>query len=72
MKRIRYTWRSGTGPSELDTVVTWTLAPTPSGGTLLGLEHTGFRAADGHAFEGMKKGWPRLVGKLQEILASMK
>ena len=68
-KRIRYTWRSGSGENELDTVVTWTLEPAPSGGTLLGLEHSGFRPADGHAYEGMKKGWPKLVGKLQGVLA---
>lgn len=68
-KRIRYAWRSGSGEQALDTVVTWTLEPTASGGTLLTLEHSGFRPADGHAFEGMKKGWPRLVGKLREQLA---
>ncbi len=68
-KRIRYSWRSASGPSALDTVVTWTLAPTPSGGTLLGLEHSGFRPADSQAFGGMTKGWPRLVGKLRVVLA---
>jgi hypothetical protein len=44
-KRLRYAWRTG-GPeaSRLDTVVTWTLTPTPSGGTRLLLEHSGFPA----------------------------
>src|SRR5216684_6808668 len=36
-RRLRYSWRSG-GSSPLDTVVTWTLAPTQSGGTRLALE----------------------------------
>src|SRR5216684_3389646 len=29
-KRLRYSWRSGPASSPLDTVVTWTLTPTPS------------------------------------------
>jgi uncharacterized protein YndB with AHSA1/START domain len=37
-KLLRYSWRGGS----LDTTVTWTLAPSPSGGTLLHLEHDGF------------------------------
>jgi len=70
-KRMRYTWKSGSGPQELDTVVTWTLSPNASGGTLLRLDHTGFdRVRSGHAYEGMKKGWPRLIGKLRETLAA--
>ena len=32
-KRLRYSWPSGPESSGLDTVVTWTLTPTPSGGT---------------------------------------
>jgi uncharacterized protein YndB with AHSA1/START domain len=69
-KRIAYTWRSGTPPSGLDTVVTWTLTPTASGGTVLTLEHSGFRPADGQAFEGASKGWRRMgEEKLAEVLA---
>ena len=41
-KRLRYSWRSGPESSPLDTVVTWTLTPTPSGGTRLALERYGF------------------------------
>ncbi len=29
-KRLSYTWRSGPETSPLDTVVTWTLTPTPA------------------------------------------
>jgi uncharacterized protein YndB with AHSA1/START domain len=53
-KRLRYSWRSGPEPSRLDTVVTWTLTPTQSGGTRLVLEHFGF--LPGFAFDGAKKG----------------
>ena len=72
MKRIQYTWRSGSPPSGLDTVVTWTLTPTGSGGTLLALEHSGFRPADGQAFDGASKGWRRMGEvKLAEVLARL-
>jgi uncharacterized protein YndB with AHSA1/START domain len=65
-KRLRYSWRAGA----LDTVVTWTLTPTPSGGTRLALEHSGFLPDNASAFEGASKGWQRMVGeRLREVLA---
>lgn len=67
-KRLRYSWRGG----PLDTVVTWTLTPTPSGGTRLALEHSGFKSADASAFDGASKGWQRMVGDgLREVLANV-
>lgn len=66
-KRLRYTWRSPA--SNLDTVVTWTLTPTPSGGTRLALEHTGFLADQTSAFQGAQHGWERMVGELRAVLA---
>lgn len=69
-KRLRYSWRSGPESSRLDTVVTWTLTPTPSGGTRLALEHSGFLPADAFAFDGASKGWQRMAGeRLREVLA---
>lgn len=68
-KRLRYSWRSGPEPSGLDTVVTWTLTPTPTGGTQLVLEHSGFLPTQASAFEGASKGWQRMVGELHEVLA---
>lgn len=71
-KLIRYTWRSGAGASELDTVVTWTLAPTSSGGTRLALEHSGFVRKNAFAFAGAKEGWERMVGRdLAAVLAGI-
>jgi uncharacterized protein YndB with AHSA1/START domain len=71
-KRLRYTWRSGPESSPLDTVVTWTLAPTPSGGTRLALEQSGFLPANAFAFDGAGKGWQRMVGEgLAEVLAEL-
>ncbi|SRR6266542_586458 len=66
---VSYTWRSGPESSPLDTIVTWTLAPTASGGTRLTLEHSGFVPANEFAFEGAKKGWQEKVGRLAEVLA---
>ena len=69
-KRLRYSWRSGAGASSLDTVVTWTLTPTPSGGTRLELEHSGFVPTNTFAFDGAGKGWQHMAGeRLREVLA---
>jgi uncharacterized protein YndB with AHSA1/START domain len=69
-KRLSYTWRSGPESSPLDTVVTWTLTPTPNG-TRLSLEHTGFVPSNKFAFQGAVQGWQRMVGeRLREVLAA--
>jgi uncharacterized protein YndB with AHSA1/START domain len=69
-RRLRYTWRSGPESSPLNTVVTWTLTPTPSGGTRLALEQSGFLPSNAFAFDGAIKGWQRMVGeRLMEVLA---
>ncbi|MBI4306451.1 MAG: SRPBCC domain-containing protein [Chloroflexi bacterium] len=69
-KRLRYSWRSGSGSSRVDTVVDWTLTPTPSGGTRLALEHSGFLPANKPAIDGARMGWQRMVGeRLREVLA---
>jgi uncharacterized protein YndB with AHSA1/START domain len=71
-KRLRYSWRGGSGPSAIDTIVTWTLAPTPSGGTRLALEQSGFVPSNKFAFEGARKGWQQKVGdRLVLVLASL-
>jgi uncharacterized protein YndB with AHSA1/START domain len=68
--RLSYTWRSGPESSGLDTVVTWTLTPTPSGGTRLTLEQSGFLPSNAFAFDGARKGWQRMAGeRLVEVLA---
>jgi uncharacterized protein YndB with AHSA1/START domain len=47
-KKLSYTWESGPKPGEIKfrTVVTWHLVPE-NGGTLLRLEHTGFKGFSG-------------------------
>ncbi|HEV7366552.1 MAG TPA: SRPBCC domain-containing protein [Gemmatimonadales bacterium] len=71
-KRLSYTWRSGPESSPLDTVVTWTLTPTPSGGTRLELEHSGFVPKNKFAFEGARQGWEHMVNqRLSEVLRTL-
>jgi uncharacterized protein YndB with AHSA1/START domain len=60
-KLLRYSW----GSMGMGTTVTWTLAPTSSGGTLLRLEQAGFPPpAKGQPpfFEGAKMGWQHNAG----------
>ena len=68
-KLLRYSWRGGGSGNRLDTIVTWTLTPTPSG-TRLHLEHAGF--ADDHpGYPFMDKGWRGKQAQLAELLASL-
>lgn len=55
----------------LDTTVTWTLEAV-DGGTLLTLEHAGFRLdtpLGAQALKGMGGGWPGVLGRLETVLA---
>jgi uncharacterized protein YndB with AHSA1/START domain len=72
LKRLSYTWRSGPESSPLDTVVTWTLTATASGGTRLRLEHSGFVPGNKFAFDGAAQGWQRMVNeRLPEVLRTI-
>jgi uncharacterized protein YndB with AHSA1/START domain len=56
---------------QLDTTVTWRLDAV-EGGTVLHLEHTGFRLntpMGRQAFEGMGNGWPGLLSRIEGVLA---
>jgi uncharacterized protein YndB with AHSA1/START domain len=68
-KLLRYSWAS----LGIDTVVTWTLAPTAKGGTLLRLEQSGFPTGGKLPYvEGAKWGWNNMAGKqLPALLAEM-
>jgi len=63
-KKLSYKW---TVPF-LDTVVTFTLTPTPSG-THLSLLQSGFKEAQKREFGGARYGWNMMGGKLVELLA---
>jgi uncharacterized protein YndB with AHSA1/START domain len=52
----------------LESVVTFTLAPTGAG-THLRVEQAGFRPEQKQAFGGAQAGWKQFLGKLDELLA---
>jgi uncharacterized protein YndB with AHSA1/START domain len=65
-RKLSYAW---TVPF-LDTVVTFTLAPTTSG-TRLSLVQSGFKAEQKREFGGARYGWNMMGGKLVDLLARM-
>jgi uncharacterized protein YndB with AHSA1/START domain len=64
-KRLVYSWGDGSeSDSGLKTVVTWTLTPT-SNGTLVRMEHSGFRPEDENGRKAMSGGWPGILERLE-------
>ena len=62
-RKLSYSW----GVPGLDTVVTFTLAPTATG-TRLSLVQSGFKPDQKQAFGGARYGWSMMGGKLVELL----
>ena len=62
--RLSYAWVVG----DMDTIVTFTLTPTPSG-TRLSLVQSGFRPDQKQSFGGARYGWKMMSGKLVDLLA---
>ena len=68
---LAYRWGDGTeSDSGLRTIVTWTLTPV-EGGTLVRMEHSGFRPQDEGGYRGMGGGWPRIVEGLERVAARL-
>jgi uncharacterized protein YndB with AHSA1/START domain len=65
-KQLSYTW----GVPGMDTVVTFTLAPTASG-TRLSLVQSGFRPEQKQNWGGARYGWKMMGGKLVDLLGRM-
>jgi uncharacterized protein YndB with AHSA1/START domain len=65
-KILSYTW----GAFGLGSVVTWTLRASGNG-THLRMEQSGFPPNHPQYYEGAKAGWPRFLGALQQLLATM-
>jgi uncharacterized protein YndB with AHSA1/START domain len=68
LRKISYTWV--VGGMGLDTVVTFTLAPTASG-TRLSLLQSGFKPEQKQNFGGARYGWKLMGGKLVDLLAKL-
>ncbi|MEO5758933.1 MAG: SRPBCC domain-containing protein [Mesorhizobium sp.] len=69
-RELSYTWNlAHDDPAfNLQSVVTFTLTPTPTG-THLRMEQSGFRPEQKRAYGGAKMGWPRFFEKLEQLLA---
>ncbi len=50
----------------LKSIVTWTLTPV-EGGTLVRMEHSGFKPKDEVGYKAMSGGWPRIVAGLERV-----
>jgi uncharacterized protein YndB with AHSA1/START domain len=65
-KTLSYSW----GALGLESAVTFTLTPTPTG-TLLRMEQTGFRPDQQQAYQGAKYGWQKFFANLEQVLAQV-
>jgi len=63
-RTLSYTWEA----YGLESVVTWTLTPTPTG-TRLRMEQSGFRPDQEQAYRGARSGWHKYLAALEQILA---
>jgi uncharacterized protein YndB with AHSA1/START domain len=63
-RKLSWTWVVG----DIDTVVTFTLTPTPSG-TRLSLVQSGFKPDQKQAFGGARYGWKMMGEQLVDLLA---
>jgi uncharacterized protein YndB with AHSA1/START domain len=66
-RRLSYGWAS----MGVDTVVTWTLERT-TGGTLVRMEQSGFRADQKQAIGGAKYGWQQFFSGLARVLGGLR
>ncbi len=68
MRRLVYSWNASgeQAATGIKSLVTWTLTPV-DGGTLLRMEHAGFRALDEGFFQGASHGWPLMIAALERI-----
>jgi uncharacterized protein YndB with AHSA1/START domain len=62
-RTLSYTWAA----MGLESVVMWTLSPTPTG-THLRMEQSGFLPEQKQAYQGAKYGWQQFFAKLEQVL----
>jgi uncharacterized protein YndB with AHSA1/START domain len=65
-KKLSYSWDS----MGLESIVVWTLVAT-SGGTLLRMEQSGFRADQEANYQGANYGWQKFIGALERVVADL-
>jgi uncharacterized protein YndB with AHSA1/START domain len=66
-KKLSYSW----GSMGLESVVVWTLTAT-KGGTLVRMEHSGFRPDQQAAYKGANYGWQKFIGGLERVVAGLR
>ncbi len=69
-RRLVYSWNASgdQAPGGLKTIVPWTLTQAENG-TRVRMEQSGFRPQDEAGYRGMGGGWPRILGRLEEVAA---
>jgi uncharacterized protein YndB with AHSA1/START domain len=69
-KTLSYTWNFANEDAafNLESVVTFTLTPTPTG-TRLRMEQLGFRPDQKQAYGGARAGWQKFFANLEKVLA---
>lgn len=65
-RSLSYRWNA----FGLESVVTFTLEPTPSG-TVLRMEQTGFRPDQDAAFKGATASWKQFIAALEQLVATI-
>lgn len=65
-RTLSYTWTA----RGLNSVVTWTLLPTPAG-TRLRMEQTGFMPDQQMAYRGAMAGWPKFFAALEQVVVRL-
>jgi uncharacterized protein YndB with AHSA1/START domain len=65
-RRLVYSWAA----HGLESLVTWTLAPSGTG-TVLRMEQSGFAAGQDQFYQGAQAGWPRFLAALDKVLAGL-
>jgi uncharacterized protein YndB with AHSA1/START domain len=63
-RTLVYTWEA----MGLESIVTWTLTPTPKGAHLR-MEQSGFRADQEQAVRGAMVGWQRFFANLEQVVS---
>jgi uncharacterized protein YndB with AHSA1/START domain len=65
-KKLSYSW----GTMGMESVVVWTLVATNTG-TLVRMEHSGFRSDQDAAYKGAQYGWQKFIGNLERVVAGL-
>jgi uncharacterized protein YndB with AHSA1/START domain len=65
-KQLSYTW----GTLGTESVVAWTLTRTATG-TLVRMEHSGFRPDQEKNYQGAKYGWQKFIGALERVVGGL-